>query len=58
MDKDKQRAIASKGGKKAHEQGKAHTWTTEQAREAGRRGGLMSRGGRGRLPVVPEEQEK
>lgn len=40
MDKDKQRAIASKGGKAAHAQGKAHTWTSEEAKAAGRKGGL------------------
>ena len=39
MDKDKQREIASKGGKAAHETGAAHEFTTEEAREAGRKGG-------------------
>lgn len=39
MDEEKQRAIASKGGRAAHEQGKAHEWTSEEAREAGRKGG-------------------
>ena len=42
MDKDKQRDIASEGGKAAHESGKAHEWTSEQAREAGRKGGLKA----------------
>ena len=36
---DKQRAIAAKGGKAAHEQGKAHEWTGDEARAAGRKGG-------------------
>lgn len=43
MDEDKQREIASKGGKAAHEKGTAHEFTSEEAREAGRRGG-QSRG--------------
>lgn len=42
MDPAKQRAIASKGGKVAHEKGNAHEWTREEAREAGRKGGTMS----------------
>jgi hypothetical protein len=50
MEKDKQRAIASKGGKAAHVQGKAHQWTSAEARIAGKKGGSVSRGGRGRLP--------
>ncbi|MGA7122376.1 MAG: KGG domain-containing protein [Polyangiaceae bacterium] len=40
MDPEKQRAIASKGGKAAHAQGKAHEFTSEQAKIAGRKGGL------------------
>jgi hypothetical protein len=39
MDQDKQREIASKGGKAAHEKGTAHEFTSEEAREAGRKGG-------------------
>ena len=39
MDADKQRRIASKGGRAAHEKGTAHEFTPEEAREAGRKGG-------------------
>ena len=42
MDQSKQREIASKGGKAAHQKGTAHEWTSEEAREAGRRGGMAS----------------
>ena len=42
MNRDKQREIARKGGKAAHRKGTAHEWTSEEAREAGRRGGLAS----------------
>jgi hypothetical protein len=49
MSPEKQREIASKGGRAAHEKGTAHEWTPEEARTAGRKGGQISRGGRGRL---------
>lgn len=53
MSPEKQREIASKGGRAAHQKGTAHEWTSEEARSAGRKGGQISRGGRGRL-VEPE----
>jgi general stress protein YciG len=39
MDLSKQREIASKGGKAAHAQGRAHEFTPDEARVAGRKGG-------------------
>lgn len=39
MDDDKQREIASEGGRAAHEQGTAREFSSEEAREAGRKGG-------------------
>lgn len=39
MDPEKQRLIASKGGKAAHAKGNAHEFTSEEARAAGRKGG-------------------
>src|SRR5256885_16825441 len=39
MDDEKQREIASKGGKAAHEQGTAHEFDSQEASEAGRKGG-------------------
>jgi uncharacterized protein len=39
MDPAKQREIASKGGKAAHQKGTAHEFTSDEAREAGRKGG-------------------
>ena len=44
MDPEKQRRIASKGGKAAHAKGKAHEWNSEEAREAGRKGGSAQHG--------------
>jgi uncharacterized protein len=55
MSPEKQREIASKGGRAAHEKGTAHEWTADEARSAGRKGGQVSRGGRGRL-IDPVEQ--
>ena len=42
MDREKQREIASKGGRTAHQKGTAHEWTPSEAREAGRKGGIAS----------------
>ena len=57
MSPEKQREIASKGGRAAHEKGTAHEWTADEARTAGRKGGQVSRGGRGRLAPQPSEPE-
>lgn len=40
MDRDKQREIASKGGKAAHAKGTAHEFDSEEARKAGAKGGM------------------
>jgi general stress protein YciG len=53
MSPEKQREIASKGGRAAHQKGTAHEWSSDEARDAGRKGGMASRGGRGKLPVAP-----
>lgn len=45
MDPEKQREIARKGGRAAHEKGTAHEWDSEEARTAGRKGGEASHGG-------------
>jgi general stress protein YciG len=41
MNPDRQREIARKGGKAAHEKGTAHQFSSEEAREAGRKGGQV-----------------
>jgi general stress protein YciG len=59
MDPRLQRALASKGGKASHEQGTGHRWTSESARSAGRKGGLVSRSGRrpdGKTPASRRER--
>ncbi|MDT0358007.1 KGG domain-containing protein [Herbaspirillum huttiense F1] len=45
MDADKQREIASQGGKAAHEKGTAHEFSSEEACAAGRKGGQNSHSG-------------
>jgi len=57
MSPEKQREIASKGGRAAHEKGTAHTWTSDEARAAGRKGGQISRGRRGRVTTEPPVQD-
>ena len=41
MDAAKQREIASKGGRAAHAKGTAHEFSSEEARAAGRKGGMV-----------------
>jgi general stress protein YciG len=43
MDPAKQRSISSEGGRAAHRKGLAHRWSSTEAREAGRKGGLAQR---------------
>lgn len=42
MDPEKARAIQRRGGLAAHAKGTAHEWTREEAKAAGRKGGLAS----------------
>ena len=57
MDPEKQRRIASKGGKAAHAKGRAHEWTVEEAREAGRKGGSASHRQSQQTPPPQAESE-
>lgn len=43
MSTEERRTIASKGGKAAHVQGKAHEWTSTEASQAGKKGGQHSK---------------
>lgn len=42
MDPERQRAIASRGGKAAHKKGTAHQWSRKEASEAGQKGGTAT----------------
>ena len=52
MDAAKQREIASKGGRAAHEKGTAHEFTSEEARAAGRKGGESVSQDRGHMAEI------
>jgi uncharacterized protein len=52
-----QREIASKGGRAAHEQGRAHEFTPEEARQAGRKGGKVAHA-RGKAHRFTSEQAR
>jgi len=49
MTLERRREVAAKGGRNAHRLGRGHEWTPAEAAKAGRKGGRISRGGRGRL---------
>ena len=52
MSPEKQREIASKGGIAAHEQGRAHEFTPQEAQIAGRRGGKAVSADRGHMSKI------
>jgi hypothetical protein len=52
MKPEKQRLIASMGGKAAHENGTAHEFTAEEARIAGRRGGAAVSADRAHMAAI------
>jgi hypothetical protein len=52
MDAEKQRMIASKGGKAAHEAGTAHEFTPEEARKAGSKGGEIVSENRAHMAAI------
>lgn len=55
MDPARQRAIASRGGKAAHEKGTAHEWTSDEARDAGRKGGEVVSRDRAHMAAIGRE---
>lgn len=58
MDRAKVRAIAMLGGAAVHRKGTAHRFSREEAREAGRKGGLAPHRVRGRkLPPEPTDEK-
>ncbi len=55
MDPNKQREIASKGGRAAHAKGTAHEWSSEEARIAGRKGGEVVSRDREHMAAIGRE---
>ena len=51
MSPETQRRIASEGGKASHASGRGHRFSADEARDAGRKGGLVSR--RGKSSTTP-----
>ena len=62
MDRDRVKAIASKGGRAAHAAGTAHQFSADEARTAGKKGGMaphVRRGGvrrKGATEATPTSQ--
>ena len=52
MSKERQREISSMGGRAAHAQGKAHVFTSEEARVAGRKGGAAVSRNRAHMATI------
>jgi general stress protein YciG len=53
---ERRRELSRLGGRAAHRNGTARVWTPEEAKVAGRKGGLVSRGGRGKIAVsLPDD---
>ena len=55
MDPARQREIASKGGRAAHAKGTAHEWSSDEAREAGRKGGVTVSRDRAHMAAIGRE---
>jgi len=55
MSPERQREIASKGGRAAHEKGTAHEWTADEARKAGRKGGETVSRDRAHMAAIGRE---
>lgn len=55
MDPQRQREIASKGGRAAHEKGTAHEWSRDEARQAGHKGGVVVSRDRDHMSAIGRE---
>src|SRR5687768_1605798 len=55
MDPSRQREIASKGGRAAHEKGTAHEWSSDEARVAGQKGGIAVSRDRAHMAAIGRE---
>ena len=55
MDPARQREIASRGGRAAHEKGTAHEWSPDEARVAGRKGGEVVSRDREHMSMIGRE---
>ena len=58
MTPERRKVIARRGGQRAHELGKAHIWTTEEAVAAGKKGGSKTRNLRDNYKKLFTKKEK
>jgi general stress protein YciG len=58
MDRERQREVASKGGKAAHKKGTAHEFNVEEAKAAGRKGGERVSADRNHMSQIGREGGK
>ena len=55
MDPSRQKEIASKGGRAAHQKGTAHEWSSDEARSAGQKGGIAVSRDRAHMATIGRE---
>ena len=55
MDANRQKEIASKGGRAAHAKGTAHEWSSDEARVAGQKGGIAVSRDRAHMAAIGRE---
>jgi hypothetical protein len=55
MDPSRQKEIASKGGRAAHQKGTAHEWSSDEARSAGQKGGIAVSRDRAHMAAIGRE---
>jgi len=55
MDPNRQKEIASKGGRAAHAKGTAHEWSSDEARVAGQKGGVAVSRDRAHMAAIGRE---
>ena len=55
MNPERQREIASKGGRAAHAKGTAHEWSSDEARQAGQKGGIAVSRDRAHMAAIGRE---
>lgn len=55
MDEERRREVARMGGRAAHQKGTAHEFSSEEAREAGRKGGRVVSQNRDHMSAIGRE---
>lgn len=58
MDPERRRQLAQRGGRRAHELGTAHQYTSQEAAEAGRKGGITTGAMRSAVASARRDEKK